>query len=257
VKKPRDDKPFSRPLIKICGLTNADDALAAADLGADLLGFVFAESPRRASVHAVREIASLLSRREKSAGSSSAASNVSCSGTRLSTPDRRPLLVGVIVDPASDAAKEAFNLVIEGVLDAIQYHGDDPSSGLPAVDAAGGSYGIGRYAAVRLGCDADLARIDELLKNGEPRVLIDARVEGIAGGTGKTIPKTLVRLAAEKSALWLAGGINPFNVRQYIEDFSPELIDASSGLESAREERIMSCLRHFSGKFSRSHSDER
>lgn len=208
------------PLIKICGITNADDALLSASLGADMLGFVFATSPRSATPFAVREIAARLSEAEKKNGTSPEAK-------------RRPLLVAVIVDPASDEAKEAFALAREGVIDAIQYHGDNPERDLPLIDAAGGSYGIGRYAVVRLGGDDDIGRIARLMKDGEPRVLVDARVEGISGGTGKTIPRALVRKAHEAGSLWLAGGINPANVRQCVEEFAPELIDASSGLECA------------------------
>lgn len=220
------------PLVKICGLTNADDALLASSLGADMLGFIFAPSPRAASAFAVREIAHRIAELERQ--------NAANPESR-----RRPLLVGVIVDPRSAEAKEAFALVLEGTLDAIQYHGDDPERDLPAIDAAGGSYGIGRYAVVRLGADGDIDRIARLMKDGEPRVLVDARVEGIAGGTGTTIPKSLVRRAAEAGILWLAGGINPANVRRYIEEFSPELIDASSGLESVPGKKDHVLLKSF------------
>lgn len=207
-----------RPLVKVCGITNAEDALLAASLGADMLGFIFAPSPRAAGEAAVREIAAKLDEGARSGSLPGGA---------------RPLLVGVIVDPEGDEAKAALALAAGGILDAIQYHGENDATDLPKIDAAGGDFGIGRYAVVRMGSEADLARIDELAKNGEPRILVDARVDGIAGGTGKTIPKSLVRRVSEKHGLWLAGGINPSNVRQYIDEFSPELIDASSGLESA------------------------
>jgi indole-3-glycerol phosphate synthase/phosphoribosylanthranilate isomerase len=207
------------PLVKICGITNAEDALLSASLGADLLGFVFAKSPRAANAFAVREIATRLAEAEKRASSS---------------PDapRRPLLVGVIVDPASPEARDAFDLARAGVLDAIQYHGDDPERDLPLIDEAGGEYGIGRYSAVRLGAEADLERIRGLMREGEPRALVDARVDGVSGGTGKTIPRALAQKASELGILWLAGGINPGNVRQCVDELGPELVDASSGLEA-------------------------
>ncbi len=232
-------KKIARPLVKICGLTRSEDALLAAELGADLLGFIFAPSPREAKASLVREIAASLSAREKASGSGIS------EGSAGKTARLRPLLIGVVVDPDSEAGRTALALVCEGVLDAIQYHGEDDGADLPKIDEAGGSYGIGRYAVVRLGVEADLARIDSLMRNGEPRVLIDARVEGIAGGTGKTIPKSLVRRAGEKCALWLAGGINPSNVRMYIDEFSPELIDASSGLESAPGKKDHALLKAF------------
>ncbi|HNY20595.1 MAG TPA: bifunctional indole-3-glycerol phosphate synthase/phosphoribosylanthranilate isomerase [Treponemataceae bacterium] len=231
----RDTDPArgaAQPLIKICGLANADDALLAADLGADLLGFVFADSPRRASASLVREVSSRLALRSRSNASESvgvfsAGHSGAARGAR-----KQPLLVGVVTDPESAAGKEAIALTLEGTLDAIQYHGDG-AEGLRALDGAGGTYGLGRYAAVRLGGDEDLSGIDAFLANGEPRVLVDARVEGFSGGTGKAIPKALVRKASERGALWLAGGITPLNARQYADEFRPELMDASSGLESS------------------------
>jgi indole-3-glycerol phosphate synthase/phosphoribosylanthranilate isomerase len=240
-----DRLPALRPLVKICGLTNTEDALLAADLGADMLGFIFAPSARAAAGHTVREVSSRLTVRSRpNASECVGALSVNCSTG--SAPCRsRPLLVGVVVDMDGAEAKEAVALVLEGILDAIQYHGDNADEALPKIDDAGGSYGIGRYCAVRLGSAEDLSRIDALLKNGEPRVLVDARVEGIAGGTGKTIPKALVRQAAKRCSLWIAGGLNPSNVREYIEEFSPELIDASSGLESSPGKKDRSLLKSF------------
>lgn len=213
----RDSVARLRPLVKICGLTNAEDAIVAADLGADLLGFVFAPSPRAANGSTVREIASLFSGRP------------------------RPLLVGVIVDPESPEGKEAIRLVIDGVLDAIQCHGVEDADALCRIEDACGSYGLGRYAAVRLGGEGDLALVEALVKSGEPRILVDARAEGLSGGTGESIPDSLVRRVSDSCALWLAGGLNPRNVRRYVDEFAPELIDASSGLESApgKKDRIL------------------
>jgi len=220
------------PLIKVCGLANADDALLAADLGADLLGFVFADSPRRASASLVREVSSRLALRSRLNASESVGVFSVGPASASRVVRKPPLLVGVVTDPSSDAGKEAIALALEGTLDAIQYHGDS-ESGFEALDCAGGTYGLGRYSAVRLGGDDDFARIDGLLANGEPRVLVDARVEGVSGGTGKTIPKALVRKVSDRCALWLAGGITPLNARQYADEFHPELMDVSSGLESA------------------------
>ena len=63
--------------------------------------------------------------------------------------------------------------------------------------------------------------------------MLDAKVEGIPGGTGKTIPESLLREKANGAPLWLAGGINPENVATICEKFHPELIDVSSGIEDA------------------------
>ncbi len=203
-----------RPLVKICGLTNTDDALCAARGGADLLGFIFAESPRKTDAETVRAIARKILE------------------TGYDFPGSLPLLVGVITETESETARAAFSLVCEGVLDAIQYHGDHPERDLPRIDQAGGDYGIGKYAVVRLGSGDDIEGIDRLLENGEPRVLVDARVEGIAGGTGQSIPRNLVKQVCDRSGLWLAGGIGPTNIRRYLDEFSPELVDVSSSLES-------------------------
>lgn len=221
------------PLVKICGLTRVEDALLASSLGADLLGFVFAESPRRASALVVRDISSQL--------------------MSFSFSQRRPLLIGVITTLESEYAREAISLVLEGSLDAIQYHGDDLMSALPLLETLGGPNGLGRYGVVRLGSTEDLLRLKEAKKQGEPRVLVDARVEGIAGGTGTRISKDLLHKLRSDGPLWLAGGIDVLNVRSIIEEFSPELIDASSGLEFRPGEKDSVLLKSFFKEISSCH----
>ena len=89
------------------------------------------------------------------------------------------------------------------------------------------------YCAARVGEELDFDKVSALRANGEPRILLDAKVEGIPGGTGKTIPETLLREKAGDLPLWLAGGITPDNVTAIYEKFQPELIDVSSGVEDA------------------------
>ena len=197
------------PLVKICGITRDEDGKLAAELGADMLGFVFSTTKRLTTEEFVRSFAEKM---------------------RLCHPEQAqrvkgsPLLVGVITDPESVEGKTAIKLAKEGVLDAVQFHGVAPGaefSDLP------------HYGAARVGEESDFDKVTALRKSGEPRILLDAKVEGIPGGTGKTIPENLLREKAGDLPLWLAGGITPENVGAIVEKFHPELVDVSSGVEDA------------------------
>lgn len=199
-----------RPFVKICGITNVDDALEAAKLGADFIGFIFSSSSKRNTTAAVAHcVYSALTFSHQSGF-------------------KRPQLIGVITDPSSQEALSAFHLVREGVLDAIQFHGCPIT---PPEDYL--TQSIPRYAALRIGTDAELSLLDELLSHGQPRVLVDAKVTELAGGTGKRIDTNLVKKVQNHTKLWLAGGITPENVIEIVTQFHPELIDISSGIESS------------------------
>ena len=193
-----------RPLVKICGITREEDGTLAAELGADMLGFVFSTTKRLTTENFVRSFAEKI--------------------RAAHTPEKAPLLVGVITDPNSEEGKTAIRLAQDGILDAVQFHGIAPS----AADTA-----LAHYCAARVSEPADFEQVAALRKNGEPRILLDAKVEGIPGGTGKTIPESLLREKAGDLPLWLAGGINPENAATLINKFQPELIDVSSGVEDA------------------------
>ena len=200
------------PLVKICGITREEDGMLAAELGADMLGFVFSTTKRLTTEEFVRGFAAKIR-------------------SDLSSPRRRgsPLLVGVITDPNSPEGQTAIKLAREGVLDAVQFHGVNPA----LRQAQGPSEDYACYCAARVGAPEDFDYVTALRRNGEPRILLDAKVEGIPGGTGKTIPESLLLEKAGDLPLWLAGGINPENVFTICEKFHPELIDVSSGVEDA------------------------
>lgn len=194
----------NRPMVKICGITREEDGLLAAELGADMLGFVFSKTKRLTTEEFVRSFAAKI--------------------RAAHTSEKAPLLVGVITDPNSEEGKTAIRLAQEGVLDAVQFHGIAPS----AADTC-----LAHYCAARVGEPADFEQVAALRKNGEPRILLDAKVKGIPGGTGKTIPESLLREKAGDLPLWLAGGITPENVSAICGKFKPELVDVSSGVEDA------------------------
>lgn len=200
-----DASKSRRLMVKICGITREEDGLLAAELGADMLGFVFSKTKRLVSEDFVRSFASVI-----------------LEAKPIGSP-KRPLLVGVITDPDSPEGQTAVKLAREGVLDAVQFHGiTSPTD----ADYA-------HYCAVRVGDASDFDKVASLRTHGEPRILLDAKVEGVPGGTGKTIPEQVLRAQTGDFPLWLAGGINPENVTEIVAKFLPELIDVSSGVEDA------------------------
>lgn len=198
------------PLVKICGITREEDGMLAAEMGADLLGFVFSTTKRLTTEEFVRNFAEKIRM---------------CHPEQAQRVEGSPLLVGVITDPESPEGKTAIRLAQEGVLDAVQFHG----VATPAYTRDN----LPCYAAARIGEPADFDYVATLRKSGEPRILLDAKVEGIPGGTGKTIPESLLYEKAGDLPFWLAGGITPENVTAICDKFHPELIDVSSGVEDA------------------------
>jgi indole-3-glycerol phosphate synthase / phosphoribosylanthranilate isomerase len=179
-----------RPLVKICGITGRADAEAAVALGADVLGFVFAESKRRASLELMRELR-----------------------------DVTALKVAVVVTKA----QELDALLSEGLVDAVQFHGEEKPEECAAM-------AFPYYKAVRV---KEAADIQAMSRYRCPRVLADAYSPQAAGGTGQSIPPELAREVKSGRPLWLAGGLGPDNVGAVVRELSPELIDASSRLEES------------------------
>ncbi len=207
-----------RPLVKICGITSVEDALWAQRLGADLLGLIYAASPRTAP--------------------DGLASSLREAGVTIP-------LVGVVVekgktggDPVQESEKGERNAALcsaavrdlrEGVLDAIQLHGSSrPDEAL--------HYGWPVYKAVRFSDPAAVESVVTALRT--PRFLIDAYDPYAPGGTGQSVDEEILSAVTESlrcrphGALWLAGGLNPDTIASAIIRWQPELVDASSGLES-------------------------
>ena len=182
---------FPATLVKICGITNRADAEAAVEAGADMIGFILAESPRRTSLELIRECADL------------------------------PVMkAGVVVLAAGeDLPDDIAALLEEGVLDFIQFHGDE---------SAGTVRRWPSYKALRLRVPDDAGAMD---RAGSPAVLVDAFSPEARGGTGKRLDESLVSAAIGHRRLWLAGGLTAENVGMIVTVWKPGLVDVSSGVE--------------------------
>ena len=217
-----------RPLVKICGITNTDDCIMAAEFGADYLGFIlWAYSKRNTDERTIRECHSAL--KEK-------------------LGDRMPKLVGVVVDFGCEEFETAKRLVEEGILDSIQLHGIDASRKFVTDKKL---KNLPHYCAVNIGFEGDTEKLDLLNSFGEPRILVDAKSKDKAGGTGKRIDTEILKKIGAKYRLCIAGGIGPDNVAQVIEDFHPEFIDLSSSLETAPGKKDPEKLKKFFGELDR------
>ncbi len=179
--------------VKVCGITNANDALAAAEAGADALGFVFAESPRRVSVEVARAVIAEL------------------------PPYVTP--VGVFVD---ESPETVLRVVAEAGLGAVQLHGEEP----PEVVAE--LVPIACIKGFRVRGPGDLKGMVRYRVQG---YLVDAFVPGQAGGTGKTVDWTWFDGFEPPGPLILSGGLTPENVGEAVRRVRPYAVDVSSGVE--------------------------
>ena len=183
--------------VKICGITRLEDALFAANAGADALGFVFYEnSPRRIDVTRAAVICRALP----------------------------PFVarVGLFVN----ASAEYVHSVLQHVpLDLLQFHGDET----PAYCT---QFGKSYLKAVRVTAATDLLECATDFAEASA-LLLDAYVPGIPGGTGETFDWKLVPEQCPKPLI-LSGGLTPDNVRAAIQATRPWAVDVSSGVESAK-----------------------
>lgn len=180
--------------VKICGLTNAGDALAAAEAGADFLGFVFAPSPRRLDPARAREFWRDL-------------------------PPGVPR-VGVFRDQALEEVERVLALVH---LDFLQFHGDER----PAFCRAFGIPVIRAIPARRAG-DLDRAAAYE---DCAALFLVDLPKEETSEGT--LAGEVARRAASLGRPVLLAGGLTPENVGALVREFRPYGVDVARGVESA------------------------
>jgi phosphoribosylanthranilate isomerase len=196
------------PAVKVCGLTDVEEARACAAAGAWGIGLVFAEaSPRRVGAERARDIASAL--------------------------PPGVARVGVFVDPDPPAVAEVAR---EAGLTHIQVHGAaDPdgirsATGLPVIEGLRVD-GVPALARARAST-ADL-------------VLLDAAVAGLHGGTGTTFDWDLLEREPLGRPFGVAGGLRPDNVAEAIRRLHPALVDVSSGVEREPGRKDIARVRAF------------
>lgn len=179
--------------VKICGITNLDDALTAVDYGADALGFVFyKKSPRFISP-------------------SNAAAIIKELPPFVTT-------VGVFVDEDAAAVRKIMD---EAGLTVAQLHGSETLAYCKRLSR--------KYIkAVRV---RGLKDIKGLGKYGPITFLLDTYVKGAAGGTGRAFDWDIAVESKKFGRIILSGGLTPSNVREAVELVSPYAVDVSSGVE--------------------------
>jgi phosphoribosylanthranilate isomerase len=195
--------------IKICGITNLEDARLAADLGAHALGFIFyPKSPRSVRPDAAREIIRNLP----------------------------PLVmtVGVFVDEEAEVVR---GIAETAGLDWVQLHGQESPEYCCELKHR-------VIKGFRIQDSSSLTLLPQY-QGTVQAMLLDTYKAGTAGGTGETFDWELTRQAGELGPIILAGGLTPGNVAQAIHAAKPAAVDVASGVEAAPGKKDREKLREF------------
>jgi phosphoribosylanthranilate isomerase len=184
--------------VKICGITNVEDARAAVELGAWAIGMIFhQQSPRRCQLEEAAAIAAALRRKVE--------------------------LVGVFVNAPLDEVM----VVLESVpLTIVQLHGDEGPS---YCDEARRRTGLKLMKAARV---RDGAAVRALSAYRTDFHLMDSHVPGTWGGTGQRFDWKLAAEHPREPPLVLSGGLDSDNVSEAIEVARPFAVDVASGVEA-------------------------
>jgi phosphoribosylanthranilate isomerase len=197
-------------LVKICGITNLDDARAAVEAGADALGFNFYRpSPRYLSPQEARAIIDQLP------------SNV--------------LPVGVFVN--EESPEDVQRIAKQAGVKAIQLHGDESPEYCAALS---GHFVIKVFSAATGFSDQQVQRYQV------QAVMLDAGNRKLRGGTGRVVDWSVAAKFRELvPRLFLAGGLSPQNVSEAIETVKPYAVDACSLLEDSPRQKNHELIRAF------------
>jgi phosphoribosylanthranilate isomerase len=191
----------SRVRVKICGITNAADALAAIDLGADALGFNFFPGSKRYV-------------------------DIQSNAEWIAQLPAEVCKVAVLVNPMPTEAIEFANLPF---IDALQLHGNES----PAFCKILAERGI-HFAKALVVADQDsLVEVPNFFTN---TILLDSISQGGFGGGGKVLPWAVGRRVVQSHPalkVILAGGLTPENVADAVKEVSPFAVDVASGVESS------------------------
>lgn len=188
--------------VKICGIKTIDDALAAMDAGADLIGFNFyPKSPRYVDVGICRNIMSVMRKYGR----------VTC--------------VGVFVNASVGEILATMDTL---GLNLAQLHGDETPEMMQALQGKA-------FKAFRGGADVEADK--RMIADAAPAFLVDASVKGVYGGSGITADWSAAAELAKKYPLLLAGGLTPENVADAVRQVRPWGVDVASGVECAPGEK--------------------
>ncbi len=196
-----------RVTVKICGLTSAADADAAAAAGADYLGFVFFPASRRC---------------------------VGAAGPRWIRTVAGAPKVGVFRDQDDG---EVLRLRAEAGLDLVQLHGDESPETCAAL---GGAERVIKAVPVERSIDWGIVRAYSPVA----RVLFDT-ASPTGGGTGLAFDWSLLAGAPDGLEFWLAGGLTPENVAGAVRAARPSGVDVASGVESSIGRKDVAKMRRF------------
>jgi phosphoribosylanthranilate isomerase len=185
--------------VKICGVTNVDDAMGCCEAGADAIGVnLVPESPRCVDLATARAIT-------RAVGEGA-------------------VVVAVVRDLSLDAM---LKIRAETQCGCLQLHGNEPPELLePLLPHA--------YKAISVGARADVMVAE---RYGGEYLLADAKVAGKSGGTGIPFDWSLVLELARTRKLILAGGLTPDNVAMAVRTVRPHTVDVASGVEGRGDPR--------------------
>ncbi|AEN73741.1 phosphoribosylanthranilate isomerase [Rhodothermus marinus] len=198
--------------VKICGITNLEDARYCAAAGADFLGFIqYPESPRYVAPEVAREIIEWIHGPEK---------------------------VGVFVNATPDAVNRAIE---EVGFTMVQLHGTEPPEWCAEIDAP-------VIKAIHVVHDASAEQLRTLMEPYRPWVtyfLLDTHRTNLWGGTGESFNWRLARELSADYPILLAGGIGAHNLEEAVRTMRPLGVDLSSSVEAAPGKKDFDKLARF------------
>lgn len=184
---------MGQPRVKICGLTNLADVQVAIEAGADLVGFIFAASPRQVTRHQVSAICEQL-----------------------------PADINKVGIFANQSLAEIKEVITNCELDYLQLHGNESPDFCQ-------QFQLPVIKAFRI---EDRSSLEQLAQYQVDKYLLDTYVPNQLGGTGQTFNWQLAKEAQQSREIILAGGLDPSNVAQAVKTVDPWAVDVSSGVET-------------------------